>query len=217
MAMNLITLSDPQSAAAEAYRTLRTNLYFASLEAPIKTIAVTSPAAGEDKSTVLANLAIIMAQSDKKVIAVDADLRHPALHTIFGLPNDRGLANLLLSETEEIKTLLSPTSVPGLSVLTSGALQSNPPDLLNSGRMTSAIQALSGMADIVLFDTAPMVVVSDTAILASHVDGVLLVVHIGKTRREHAKQARELLTRAHARLLGAIMVNAPHDRGLVRY
>jgi capsular exopolysaccharide synthesis family protein len=210
-AMNLVTLSNPQSPAAEAYRSLRTNLYFASLEAPIKTIAVTSPTTGEDKSSVLANLAVVMAQADKKVIVVDADLRHPDLHEFFGLKNTRGLGNILVGETADISSLLCQTSVAGLRVLTSGAVQSNPLDLLNSSRMTGALASLMEMADIVLFNTAPLGSVSDAAILASHVDGVLLVVQLGKTRREQAKQAKDLLSRAHARLLGAVTVNTSHD------
>jgi capsular exopolysaccharide synthesis family protein len=209
--MNLVTLSNPQSPVAEAYRSLRTNLYFASLEAPIKSIAVTSPTTSEDKSSVLANLAVVMAQADKKVIVVDADLRHPDLHEFFSLKNVRGLGNILVGETADISSLLCQTSVAGLRVLTSGAVQSNPLDLLNSSRMTGALTSLMEMADIVLFNTAPLGSVSDAAILASHVDGVLLVVQLGKTRREQAKQAKDLLGRAHARLLGAVMVNTSHD------
>jgi non-specific protein-tyrosine kinase len=217
IAMNLITLKNPQSAAAEAYRTLRTNLYFAALEAPIKTIVVTAPTADEDKSSALANLAVVLAQAEKKVIAVDADMRHPALHQVFDLKNEAGLGDMLAREAAYPQPPLCQTSVPGLSVLTSGVVTANPLDLLNSPRMSHVIQKLASMADIVLFDAPPIVVVSDSAVLASQTDGVLLVVHMGKTRREHAQQAKELLQRAHARLLGAVMINTPQDRGLMRY
>jgi non-specific protein-tyrosine kinase len=210
--MNLITLTNPQSVAAEAYRTLRTNLYFASLETPIKTIVVTSPGAAENRGVVLANLAVVLAQSEKKVIAVDADLRHPALHELFDLQTERGLGDMLVDEALAGRPPLCATSIPGLQLLTSGKVQSNPLDLLNSHRMSGIITTLAGLADIVLFNTPPMLGVSDTAILASQTDGVLLVVELGKTRREQAQQAKDLLNRAHARLLGAVMSNTPHER-----
>lgn len=215
--MNLITLTHPQSAAAEAYRTLRTNLYFAALDSPIKTIVVTSPATGEDKTSVLANLAVVMAQADKKVIAVDADLRQPSLHEAFGLTNERGLVDVLSDGSTDQSLPLLATSVTGLSIMTGGAKRTSSLDLIDSVRMRETIKALSAQADIVLFDAAPMIVVSDTAILASQVDGVLLVVEMGKSRRTHVQQARDLLSRAHARLLGAVTLNATKDRGLVSY
>ncbi len=215
--MNLITLTNPQSAAAEAYRTLRTNLHFATLDAPVKTIVVTSPSAGEDKTTVLANLAVVMAQAGKKVIAVDADLRHSVLHEFFGLKNERGLSDMLTRGVSDGQIPLSPTSVAGLSVLTSGTAQISPLDLLDSPQMRETIKSLTSQADIVLFDSAPMIGVSDTAILASQTDGVLMVVEMGKTRRAHVQQARDLLSRAHARLLGAVTLNSTKDRDLISY
>jgi non-specific protein-tyrosine kinase len=212
--MNLITLTNPQSVAAEAYRSLRTNLYFASLETPLKTIVVTSPGAAENRGTVLANLAIVLAQSEKKVIAVDADLRHPVVHELFGLMADRGLADMLVDETLASHPPLCATNIPGLQVLTSGKVQSNPLDLLNSHRMSNIISMLSGLADVVLFNAPPMIGVSDTAIIASQTDGVLLVVELGKTRREQAQRAKDLLGRAHAHLLGAVMSNASLEGSL---
>ena len=216
-AMNLITLTNPQSAAAEAYRTLRTNLFFATLDTPVKTIVVTSPAAGEGKSTTLANLAVVLSQADKTVIAVDADLRRPSLHQLFDLNNEHGLGDMLVNEGDLRQPPLCQTAIPGLMVLTSGATPPNPLDLLHSHRMHGIVHALSTMADIVLFDAPPMIVASDTAVLASQTDGVLLVVQIGKTRREHAQEAKDLLSKAHARLLGAVIINATHGRGLGKY
>ncbi len=212
--MNLITLTNPLSSAAEAYRTLRTNLYFASLEAPLKTIVVTSPGPDEDKSPVLANLAVVMAQAEKSIIAVDACLRRPTLHEVFGLRNERGLGDLLRDGAGTgtgADLPLCDTVVPRLRVLTSGSALANPLDLLVSHRMGDVITVLVGMADVVLFDAPPTNASSDTAILASQTDGVLLVVELGRTRREHAQQAKDLLSRAHARLLGAVMANAPRE------
>jgi capsular exopolysaccharide synthesis family protein len=212
--MNLVTLTHPQSAAAEAYRTLRTNLYFATLDKPVQTIVITSPAQDEGKTAALANLAVVMAQVGQRVIAVDADLRKPALHEAFGLSNGDGLTNLLLDDPPGQKPNLRETTVAGLLVLTSGKPVPNPLDLLNSRRMGDTLAALKGMADVVLLDAPPVTAVSDTAVLASQTDGVLLVIHTGKTRREHADHAKDLLKRARANLIGAVMINAPNTRGL---
>ncbi|MCL4507136.1 MAG: CpsD/CapB family tyrosine-protein kinase [Chloroflexi bacterium] len=212
--MNLITLTDPQSAAAEAYRSLRTNLYFASLDAPAKTIVVTSPAAGEARTSVMANLAVVMAQTGKKVIAVEADLRHPSLHEYFGMKNERGLGDVLSEDDDPVQIPLYTADIRGLSVLPGGAVHSAPLDLLSSSRMTDVIAKLTDMADVVLFNAAPMLDVSDTAMLASKTDGVLLVVQMGKTRRADAQQAKDILTRAHARLIGVVTLNTSRSRGL---
>ena len=204
--MNLITLTSPTSAAAEAYRTLRTNLHFAALETPLKTVVVASPDLAEDGAMALANLAVTLAQSGKRVIAVDANLRQPVLHTLFALQNGAGLAEMLTSA--ESKANMQTTSVAGLSVLTAGQPPTIPSDAISSTRMSTVIQALAGMADMVLLNAPPAALVSDAAILSSQVDGVLLVVSTGRTRREHAQQAKDVFVRAKARLLGAVMLNA---------
>ena len=215
--MNLITLTDPQSSAAEAYRSLRTNLYFASLDSPARTIVVTSPAAGEARTAVLANLAVVVAQTGKKVIAVDADMRHPSLHEYFGMKNERGLGDLLSEDGDLAQLPLYATDIRGLSLLPGGSVSSAPLDLLSSSRMTDVLAKLTDMADVVLFNTAPMLDVSDTAILASKTDGVLLVVQMGKTRRAHAQQAKDILSRAHARLIGVVTLNTSRGRGASGY
>ena len=204
--MNLVTLTAPTSPAAEAYRTLRTNLHFASLERPLKTMVVASPDIAEAGSLALANLAITLAQTGKQVIVVDADLRHPQLHTLFNIPNGPGFAELLANAVAQLTP--QPTAVPNLRVLTSGATPAIPSDVISSNRMSSLIQELAGMADMVLFNTPPVALSSDAAILASQVDGVLLVISAGRTHREHAQQAKDVLARAKANILGAVMLNA---------
>ena len=203
--MNLITVMHPASAAAEAYRTLRTNLHFASLERPLKTVLITASEAGEGKSHVVANLAVVFAQAERRVVVVDADLRAPAQHTLFGLDNARGLSTTLLGE--DSAPFLQSTSIKGLRVLTSGPEQGNPSDLVYSSRMGAVLAAIAADADIVLIDTPPLGAISDAAILASQVDGALLVIAAGKTRREHAQAARDTLQRARAHVLGAVMIN----------
>lgn len=213
--MSLITLTDPRSPVSEAYRTLRTNLSFSSLDEPLKTLVVTSPAPDEGKSTTVANLAVTMAQGGRQTILVDCDLRRPTLHTLFGLNPEPGLTNLLLDENGEPN--LQNTEVEGLMLLASGPLPPNPADLLGSQKIDRAIQLLAGQADIVLFDAPPVVAVTDAAVLGAKVDGLLLVISAGKTRREQAERAKELLEKANVRLLGAALTNAPKASGMGGY
>ncbi len=205
--MNLITLTEPKSPAAEAYRTLRTNLHFAMLDAPLRTLLVASPDSSRAAAKVLANLAVTLAQGGKRVIAVDADLREPALHVSFDLSNATGLADWLASGLNGASELrLHATTLPNLSVLTSGTPPAIPADLVSSDHMTRAIEHLTGMADLVLFNAPALGQFSDGAVLASRVDGVLLVVEAGKTRRDSAQRAKDILARAHARLIGVVML-----------
>ena len=214
---NLITLTDPRSPAAEAYRTLRTNLTFAALDKPLETLLVTSAAPGDGKSVVLANLAVTMAQGERRVVLVDADLRRPHLHEIFGLPNDRGLTTMIVEAAALDDPPLIKSDVDNLWLVPSGPLPPNPADILGSRRMEEAIASLKSRADVILFDAPPVVAVTDGAVLGAKVDGVLLVVRAGHTRRDHVQQARELLERVHVRVVGAVLSNAPRDVSLGGY
>ncbi len=203
---DLITLREPRSVAAEAYRTLRTNLtFFAALDRPVETLVVTSAGPGEGKSEVLANLAVTMAQGERRTILVDADLRRPSLHEMFAVSNERGLTTMIL-ETEAVQDPpLLDVGVENLQLMPSGPLPPNPADILGSGKMEQVIGALKERADIILFDAPPVVAVTDAAVLGTKVDGVLLVVSAGRTRRDHAERAKELLERVHIRILGAVL------------
>lgn len=150
----LVTIRDPRSPAAEAYRTLRTNIQFASLDRPLRTLLATSSAPDEGKSTTIANIAVTVAQSERRVLLVDCDLRRPTLHTMFGLPNETGLTSLMLDENGRIP--VQKTDIPGLLVLTSGPLPPRPADILGSRRMEAVIAQLREHADMVLFDTPPV-------------------------------------------------------------
>ncbi|MFZ0547559.1 MAG: CpsD/CapB family tyrosine-protein kinase [Candidatus Promineifilaceae bacterium] len=213
--MNLITLTDPRSPVSESYRTLRTNLSFSSLDRPLRTLVITSAAPEEGKSTTIANLAVTIAQGGKKTILVDCDLRRPSLHTIFGLNLEPGLTNMLLDENSPPP--LQQTPVEDLFLLTSGAKPPNPADLLGSTKLDKVIERLTEMADIVLFDAPPVIAVTDAAILGSKVDGVLLVVQAGKTRRDHAERAKEMLEKANINIIGVTLTNAPKDNTIGGY
>ena len=214
----LITLTDPRSPASEAYRTLRTNLIFAGLDEPVETLVVTSAAPDEGKSTTLANLAVTMAQGGRKTILVDCDLRRPAQHEIWNVPNEKGLTTVMLSEAKTRKYPFQTIDAVGdLRILTSGPLPPNPADLIGSARMDAIIADLRKKADIVLFDAPPVNSVTDAALLASKLDGTLLVLRAGGTRREHAEQAKALLEKGHTRILGAVLNNARIDASLGGY
>lgn len=207
----LITLSQPRSAAAEAYRSLRTNLMFSSVEDPIRTLLVTSAAREDQKSATLANLAVTFAQSGNKTILVDADLRQPKQHEIWHLGNDQGLSSMMLEDSALKEPPLNATEVEHLQVITSGALPPNPADLLGGKRMDEVISALRGRADYVLFDSPPILAATDAALLGIKLDGALLAIRAGDTRRDHTAQARQALERVHVRIVGAVLSNAPRE------
>jgi capsular exopolysaccharide synthesis family protein len=213
----LITITESRSPISEAYRTLRTNLDFAGLDRALKTLVVTSAGVSEGKSTTLANLAIVSAQAGRRVILVDADLRRPTIHKVFGLANDTGLTTMMMDDAALASPPLFKTDVEGLSVLPSGPLPPNPAEVIGSRRMEEIIAALAERADQVLFDTPPIVAVTDAAVLATKVDGVLLVVSAGHTRRDHARAAIQRLQQINARLVGAVLTNVQVDTGLKEY
>lgn len=207
--MHLITITDPRSPMSEAYRTLRTNLSFYSLDNPIQTLVVTSSATDEGKSSAIANLAVTMAQGGHRTILVDCDLRRPSLHTLLGLQPEPGFTNMVLDEGAEPP--LQKTAVDNLWFLASGPQPPNPADLLGSSKVNQVLARLSEMAEYVLFAAPPVMAVTDAAVLGAKVDGVLLVINAGKTKREHAERAKDTLTRAKVRIIGATLINAPRD------
>jgi non-specific protein-tyrosine kinase len=213
--MNLITLTDPRSPVSEAYRTLRTNLSFYSLDDPIRSLVVTSPAADEGKNIMIANLAVTMAQSGRRTLLVDCDLRRPSLHDLFELQNEPGLTNQILGEIDDVP--LQKTAVENLWLLASGPIPPNPADMLGTKRIDELIAKLVDQYDIVLFDAPPVTAVTDAAILGVRVNGVLLVINAGKTRRDQAERAKELLEKANVRVIGAALANAPRDSGVGGY
>ncbi len=214
---DLVTLAEPRSPAAEAYRTLRTNIQFASLDRPLRTLLVTSPAANEGKTTTLANLAVTFAQAGSRVLLVDCDLRRPTLHTLFGVDNAVGLTSLVLEETPFDRAPLLATGVDNLRLLPSGPLPPNPADFLGSARFERTIGALLTEADLLLFDAPPAIAVADAAVLARRVDGVLLVLEAGRTKRDHALKAKAQLEKVGANLLGVVLNGVKPDANIYAY
>ncbi len=217
MVTTLITLRDPRSPVAEAYRTLRTNILFAALDKPIQTLIVTSPAPDEGKSVTVANLGVAMAQAGHTTILVDADLRRPQQHTIWNIANEKGLTSMMLDQAALAEPPVQRVGVDNLSVLPSGPLPSNPADLFSARRMDDVIASLKAKAEYVLFDSPPVLAVTDTALLASKLDALLLVIRAGTTRRDHAQRAKEVLQRANIRIIGVALNNAPVDGSMNTY
>lgn len=206
----LVVGSAERSAAAEAYRVLRANLQFSTMDA--KALVVTSASPREGKTTTVANLAVAMAQTGMRVIVVDSDLRRPTLHQIFGLTNGAGLTNALLSREPHLSQFLQPTWIDNLAVLTSGPIPPNPSELLSSRRMDGVIEALRNEADLVLFDSPPTLAVADAPVLAAKLDGAIIVVDTGSTRAQVLHRAADALARSKTRILGAVL-NKLSSRG----
>ena len=212
----LITLKHPRSPTSEAYRVLRTNLQFSAIEHPLRTLMVTSSNPLEGKSVTAANLAAIMAQAGKRVALVDADMRRPTQHHIFEMSNSVGLTTALLDANADLAFVLRPTQIENLKLMTSGPLPPNPSELLGSKRMGKLIEVLLEHADIVIFDAPPLMAVADPTVMAARVDGTLLVVCAGKTRRAMAKRSMEALAAAGAYVPGVVL-NRLAARGVGYY
>lgn len=211
----LVAAIHPRSQISEAYRILRTNIQFSAVDRPLGTLLVSSPNPIEGKSITLANLGVVMAQAGLSAILVDSDLRRPVLHKVFDLPNKEGLTTALIGELD-LDGRLQATQVENLRVLTSGPLPPNPSELLGSQKMKVLIESLKGKADVVLFDSPPALVVTDAAVLAGQVDGVLLVIEAGNTRREMVQRAKEDLLKVGANVLGTVL-NRLSPRGAGYY
>jgi polysaccharide biosynthesis transport protein len=201
----------PRSPISEAFRALRTNLEFASVQEPIRSILVTSSEPEEGKSTVAANLAAILALSGKRVALVDADLRHPHVHQFFDLPNRDGLSNLFRKPALVHSAGRVKPELPHLRVITSGPLPPNPAELLGSKKMSQILSELGKLADVIVIDTPPSLV-ADAQILAGKVDAVLFVIRPGKTHAERAKASLESFKRAGARVIGTVLNRIPRNR-----
>src|SRR6266849_9945310 len=212
----LLTRETLNTDFAEAYRSLRANIAFSSIEQPVKTILVTSAAPGEGKSTTLLNLGIIMAQAGPRVFVVDADFRHPSLHDLIGFkPNGRrvppGLSDLIAGTSALAEVLLG-TGFPRLGVVPAGIVPTNPGELLGSQRMRAVIRDLASQADYVLFDSPPCLDYADALVLSSMVDGFLYVVRAGTQDRAAQRRIKRQLQQAKARMLGVVFNAASGER-----
>ena len=214
MSSDLVTLTAPRSAAAEAYQSLRTNIEFSGLGTDLNSLLVTCPDTETDKSDALANLAVVMANAGDQVIVVDGDLRRPLQHAIFGIRGDAGLTDWLQNGG---KPALVDTQVSHLRLLAAGPLPPNPVALLSHKRLAELLETLTGEADYILVDAPPVLAVSDAALWASQVDGTLLAVTAGRTKREQAQRAKEVLEKVQANMIGAVLLDAEDSMVVTGY
>ena len=208
MLKKLITLKNPKSRTAEAFRTLRTNIQFSSLDKEIKTIVITSSGSGEGKSTVMSNLAITMAESGKKVILVDCDLRKPSIHKKMGITNSVGLTNILVQDVKKQECVFA-TTVNNLYILTSGPVPPNPAELLGSKKMRNFIEELKSEFDLVLIDAPPVLAVTDAQILSTITDGVIFVASYGEAQKNALVDAKQLIDKVGGKILGIVFNKVP--------
>ncbi|ARK32465.1 CpsD/CapB family tyrosine-protein kinase [Halalkalibacter krulwichiae] len=213
---NLITDISKSSPISEQYRTIRSNIAFSAVDREIKTILVTSAGPGEGKSTTAANLAVVMAQTGQSVLMIDADMRKPTAHYTFSTPNLTGLTNVLTKQSS-LEQAIQETKIENLSLLTCGPIPPNPAELLNSRMMGLILERAQEMFDVIILDSPPVMAVTDAQILSSKCDGTVLVVSSGKTEREGVKKAKELLQKANAHILGAVLNNKEIEAGNYYY
>jgi len=213
----LVILDEPKSAPSEAYRTLRTGVLFETRRTGVRTLMISGAGVGEGKSTITANLAVSMAQADKGVILVSADLRSPRIHRFFGVSNRTGLVNVLAGEVRASEVMAKAEGVDGLWVLPSGPIPGNPPEMLGSEGMGELLAELREMCDLVLFDTPPLLVVSDALALVPLIDGVLFVANAETTHRGAIMQAREQLEQLGGNVIGAVLNNVDPSSSYYQY
>lgn len=197
----------PKSAIAEAFRTMRTNIGFSAFKGANKVILISSPDTEDGKSTVAANLAVVMAQAQSRVLIVDCDLRKPSMHNSFSIDKSSGLTNLLVQDLAP-EEVISATEVARLYVIASGPIPPNPSELLGSAKMAEFLIRMAEMYDVVLLDTPPVMAVTDAVLLVPMVDSVLLVLRAGKTRIEMAREAKNRLQNAGAKRIGVVLNEA---------
>jgi capsular exopolysaccharide synthesis family protein len=203
---NLITENNPKSPISEGYRMLRTNIEFSTIDQTLQTIMVTSSKPSEGKSTTCANLAVAFAQANKRVLLIDADLRKPTQHHIFGMSNRFGLTTALFNQ-KELRDIIQHTNTDNLSIMSAGPTPPNPSEMLSSKRMAALLATTRETYDVIIIDTPPILSVTDAQIVATQSDGVVLVVDSGKVKKEVVLKAKASLEHVKAKLIGIVLNN----------
>ncbi len=208
----VVSLSAPRSSAAEAYRALRTTVQFAGLENPVNVIAITSPTAGEGKTTALANLAVVVAGAGRRVVMLDCDLRRPRIHQFFGMSNEVGFTSWIIGDAPLSAALKEVPGIRRLSLMASGPIPPNPSELLSSRRFPELVRTLQSEGALVLIDTPPLLPVTDAAVIARSIDIAFMVTMAGRGTRKHLRQAMEILDQVDAPVGGLVLNGVDPDR-----
>ena len=209
----LITYSAPQSIAAEQFRAIRTNIEFAQVDGQMKSLLVSSCIPAEGKSTISSNLAIVMAQTEKRILIVDADMRKPTLHKTFHIDNKQGLSTLVANPEVKFNQVINHNQELDLYLLPCGPIPPNPSELLGSARMLAVMKELNQYFDFIIYDAPPITAVADPQILATRVDGVLMVSRFGYVTKEEVRAAKEALDNVNANIIGYVMNGVPSGEG----
>ncbi|QXE01070.1 CpsD/CapB family tyrosine-protein kinase [Terribacillus sp. DMT04] len=213
---SLITKFNPKSPISEQYRTIRTNIEFASVDQELSTLLVTSSGPSEGKSSTTANLGVVFAQQGKKILLIDGDLRKPTVHYTFKLDNRIGLSTVLVGE-KTLEETVKETDVPNLDILTCGPIPPNPSELLGSKAMKQMLQIAQETYDVIVFDTPPVLAVTDAQILANICDGSIIVARSEQTEYDAIQKAKELLEPAHAKMLGVVLNDVAQKKSNTYY
>lgn len=211
MKSSIITYKSPKDPISEAFRNMRTNITFADIDEELRVLTITSTGKGEGKSTIIANYAVALAQSKKKVLLVDCDLRRPRIHRLFEQPNKRGLTNILLRECEPMEAIQS-TDVENLFIISSGPIPPNPSEILASKRLVDLMEQFKQAFDYILIDAPPVGVVTDAAVLSHVTDGYIVVAAVNVTNKEGVRLAMETLKNVNANVVGIVANNAPMSK-----
>jgi succinoglycan biosynthesis transport protein ExoP len=214
---SLAAVHSSKSLAAEAFRGVRTGLYFSTDNESHKAIQITSPEPSDGKTTLVCNVAIAIAQSGKRVLLIDADMRRPRVDKLFGVVNSQGLSSVLDGKTPLDDAIVPIEDVPNLSVMTSGPTPPNPSERLTSERFAEILEECKTRFDLVLIDTPPLLPVTDAAVVAPRVDGVILTLKLAKNARIQAVRAMEILSNINCKVLGVVVNGKPDRRGYGRY
>ncbi|MBK5245308.1 MAG: CpsD/CapB family tyrosine-protein kinase [Eubacteriaceae bacterium] len=200
---SIITFKSPKSQISEAFRNMRTNITFSDIDNELQVLAVTSSSSSEGKTTIISNYAVALAQSGKRILLMDCDLRRPQIHRKFDLTNKKGLTNILLKEIP-IADGIQKTEVPNLFIIASGPIPPNPSEILASRRMGELITELKKDFDYVLLDAPPLGLVTDAAVLSSVAEGYIIVVSLGESDRDGVKYVIETIQNISANIIGVV-------------
>jgi len=210
--LTIISQTTPQSPIAESYRTIRTNIQFASVSNDVKVMMTTSTAPGEGKTSTASNLAVVYAQAGQRVLLIDADLRKPDVHQRFGLSNLIGLSTLLIKD-KSIAECIDVGNIPNLSILTSGPVPPNPSELLSSRAFAEFIQQMRDEYDFIIVDSPPVLNLADALVLSHVVDGVVFIINSASTNRTHVKNSLASLEQIGARIMGVVLNRVRRPKG----